>query len=461
MTIETYDWRVGLKVMEDRDHYFTHLKHRIEAYHKTAGEKVVLTSHSMGAIVVHYFFAWVTENESQGGGGGGKYWVDEHIHAYINIAGAHLGVPKAASALASGEMSDTVYMGGMGNIIERFLPRKARKDLFTTWGSLWAMLPKGGDDLWSTGADLSNTLSIDHTDTYSKSTIPFKFQEAIKTHLFVVTNHFEDGTTTNNIKCNKNELLDQETEPIVNKALKKLASGLGHTTKDVVEFLLAWGGGMGPTISPVNQYSFSERSNEDPSTRIWHDITKTPLPYAPNMKIYCLYGVGVDTERAFFYKRNDEEHGSFALHNSSDGNNSQKFADPPFILDTTIEDPENGIMHGIRYSDGDGSVPLLSLGYMCAGPWRNQTSGLNPSGSKVITREYMHRAEFKVDDPMRKGPNSSEHVDVLGNHDMLIDFVKIVSDEGLDTVTDNIISDIKNIVQRIEHYPNEEPKKKL
>jgi len=139
MTMEAYDWRVGMKILEDRDHYFTHLKHRIEAYHKTAGEKVVLTSHSMGAIVVHYFFAWVTVSETEGGGGGGKNWVDEHIHAYINIAGAHLGVPKAASALTSGEMSDTVFMGSVGNVVERFIPRKARKDLWTTWGSLWAV----------------------------------------------------------------------------------------------------------------------------------------------------------------------------------------------------------------------------------------------------------------------------------------------------------------------------------
>ena len=139
MSMEAYDWRVAMKILEDRDSYFTHLKHRIEAYHKTAGKKVVLTSHSMGAIVVHYFFAWVTEDESQGGGGGGNNWVDEHVHAYVNIAGSHLGVPKAASALTSGEMSDTVFMGGIGNVIERFIPRKARKKLWTTWGSLWSV----------------------------------------------------------------------------------------------------------------------------------------------------------------------------------------------------------------------------------------------------------------------------------------------------------------------------------
>lgn len=446
MSMEAYDWRVATKMLEDRDFYFTHLKHKIEAYHKTAGKKVVLTSHSMGAIVIHYFFAWVTANESQGGGSGGKNWVDEHIHAYVNIAGAHLGVPKAASALTSGEMSNTVFMGSIGDVVERFIPRKARKDLFNTWGSLWSMLPKGGDALWSVGADLPEATASDSAETCTESSIPSELQEAIKTNVFVMTDNDEDGKSKDPIKCNKNELLDQKSEHLVNKVLERLSTGLGHSTQSVLDFLLTWGGGKGPNISPVKLYSFARDPAEKPSPRTWHDITKTPLPHAPNMKIYCLYGVGLDTERAFFYKRNPVE-------SVDDEGNSQKMADPPFILDTTIEDPENGIIHGIKYSDGDGSVPLLSLGYMCAGPWRNPKSGLNPSGSEVIIREYKHQPEFTVEDPMRNGPNSSEHVDVLGNIDMLQDFVKIVSDVEVDTVTNNIISDIEGIVKRIEDHP--------
>jgi phospholipid:diacylglycerol acyltransferase len=311
------------------------------------------------------------------------------------------------------------------------------------------MLPKGGDALWSVGADSPESVSSDSADTCTESTIPSKFQEAIKRNIFVMTDNEEGGSTKGPMECNRDELLDHTTEPTVNKVLQKLSSGVGHTTQTVLDFLLAWGGGMGPTISPVKLYSFDQDPDEEQSTRTWHDITKTPLPHAPNMKIYCLYGVGVDTERAFFYKRNPGEQGLFAVDNSSEGRNFQKAADPPFILDTSIEDPENGIVHGIKYSDGDGSVPLLSLGYMCAGPWRDHNSGLNPSGSEVIIREYKHRTEFAVEDPMRKGPNSSEHVDVLGNHDMLADFVKIVSGEDADSVTDNIISDIKGIVKRI------------
>jgi hypothetical protein len=42
---------------------------------------------------------------------------------------------------------------------------------------------------------------------------------------------------------------------------------------------------------------------------------------------------------------------------------------------------------GVQLSpDGDGTVPLLSLGALCAGGWR--TKRLNPAGVPVVIREY-------------------------------------------------------------------------
>jgi len=423
-----------MALLEERDGYFTQLKSRIEAYHKTSGKKVIITSHSMGVIVVHYFFAWVTEKSN-----GGKYWVDKHVHAFVNIAGASLGVVKASSALMSGEMSDTVFMGGIGNVIEHFIPRKARKDLWSSWGSLWAMLPKGGDALWNTGADLESTTKNSDYD-FNK-------------HFFVMSKNEGEGLIINEVPmCNRDELLDPSSEPVVNEALQQFSSREGHSAQQLIDFLLKWGGGMGPDISPTKLHSFNYVKREKPSSRTWHDLTQTPLPYAPNLKIYCMYGVGIETERAYVYKRNPGEQRSFMDDNSSDNGNTQ-IVDPPFILDTSVEDPENGIIHGIKYADGDGSVPLLSLGYMCAGPWRNKESGLNPSGSKIIIREYDHRPEFTVDDPMRKGPFSSEHVDILGNVEMMEDLMKIVTDHEVETMEDKILSDINGIVRRIDDHP--------
>lgn len=45
---------------------------------------------------------------------------------------------------------------------------------------------------------------------------------------------------------------------------------------------------------------------------------------------------------------------------------------------------------GVQLSpDGDGTVPLLSLGALCAGGWR--TRRLNPAGLEVVLREYPHK----------------------------------------------------------------------
>jgi phospholipid:diacylglycerol acyltransferase len=169
------------------------------------------------------------------------------------------------------------------------------------------------------------------------------------------------------------------------------------------------------------------------------------------MKVYCFYGVGLPTERAYFYKRNRGDGQAGADNNS---HSPSQIFDPPFVLDTSVEDPENDIIHGVKYADGDASVPLLSLGYMCADAWRRKETGLNPSKSEIVTREYKHKEEFSVDDPMRGGPYSADHVDILGNLDMMEDFLKIVSDFDIDTVDDLIVSDIQKIAKRINEHPN-------
>ena len=43
---------------------------------------------------------------------------------------------------------------------------------------------------------------------------------------------------------------------------------------------------------------------------------------------------------------------------------------------------------GIQLADGDGTVPLLSLGTLCRKHWK--TSKLNPHNVSVVTREYKH-----------------------------------------------------------------------
>jgi phospholipid:diacylglycerol acyltransferase len=441
MAMMPYDWRLAFPLLEERDGYLTRLKSQIQDMHKVTGRKVVLTSHSMGALVVHYFFAWVTTSADKGGGGGGKDWLDRHIHAYINIAGSHLGVPKAASALLSGEMSDTVIMGPMGNMVEQFFGRRLRRDLWSSWGSLWSMLPKGGDALWSPGADLCLTMAPDD---------PFCHPEHPSPLLFMTSNQEKPD--------------DAKRTCPANETLYEFVAKPQLSTEDTINFLQAFHSESNANHSVRRLFSF--HGDEPSSLRTWHDPTRTPLPHAPNMHIYCLYGTGVDTERAYFYRATlgdpspsgnsttgAGESGQQSGTNHSPGASPTVLPDPVMILDSAVDNEAQKIRRGVRYTDGDGSVPLLSLGYLCADAWRRESSGLNPSKVPVTTREYKNQREFVVDDPMRGGPRSSEHVDVLGNLDMMEDFLRIVTGYDDESVQeDRIVSDIREIANRVNSY---------
>jgi hypothetical protein len=54
---------------------------------------------------------------------------------------------------------------------------------------------------------------------------------------------------------------------------------------------------------------------------------------------------------------------------------------------------------------------------------------------------------------MRSGPYSAEHVDILGNVEMMEDLMRIVTDHEIDQMEDKIISDIQGIVKRVKEHP--------
>jgi len=84
------------------------------------------------------------------------------------MAGATLGAPKAVSALLSGEMQETSQIiGTIGAIVEKYFGRKTRLELFHSWGSLWALLPKGGNAIWGSAADVDEVAKIPAGDDYS------------------------------------------------------------------------------------------------------------------------------------------------------------------------------------------------------------------------------------------------------------------------------------------------------
>ncbi|RHZ45379.1 hypothetical protein Glove_680g74 [Diversispora epigaea] len=75
--------------------------------------------------------------ESPLGGNGGKNWINDHVESFVNIGGPLLGLPKALSALLSGEMCDTVELGAFGiYVLKRFFSKLERAELFVLGWSL-------------------------------------------------------------------------------------------------------------------------------------------------------------------------------------------------------------------------------------------------------------------------------------------------------------------------------------
>lgn len=95
------------------------------------------------------------------------------------------------------------------------------------------------------------------------------------------------------------------------------------------------------------------------------------------LQIYAstAYGTRVPTVRAYYYKRNNL---------GEDSNEELVNTEPPAILHTSVNLEDQNVTVGARFSDGDGSVPLLSLGYICTDSWQRNDSCLNPSGVQTF-----------------------------------------------------------------------------
>lgn len=155
------------------------------------------------------------------------------------------------------------------------------------------------------------------------------------------------------------------------------------------------------------------------------------LPDAPDMEIYCLYGVGIPTERSYIYD-----------------SSSDKCKRLPFRINLSVDGKENGCLRsGMYFVDGDDCVPVLSSGFMCAKGWRNRTR-FNPWGSLTYVREYRHKAPASLLEG--RGVESSAHVDIMGNVNLIEDILRVAAGaSGTEIGGDRIYSDILTLSERI------------
>ena len=336
-----------------RDQYFTRLKSHIEIAVRTSNKKVVLVSHSMGSQVLFYFFQWVEAEEY---GGGGPQWVDSFVDSWINISGCMLGALKGLPAVLSGEMKDTAQLNAFAVYgLEKFLAKSERAEIFRAMPGISSMLPKGGDVVWG-----NRTWAPDDKPGQKTSYgafINFKESNSTRSPRNLTMDESMDYLFHNSDTWYRDQIIDSYSH------------GVAHTAAEVEDNL------------------------HEP--RKWINPLESRLPLAPHLKIYCFYGIGKPTERSYFYREDEDPLSKLNV-----------------TIDTTLT--RNEIDHGVIPGEGDGTVSLLSTGYMCAKGWRIKR--YNPAGVQVKVYEMPHEPDrFSP----RGGPNTGKLRSAMGLIEML------------------------------------------
>ena len=232
-------------------------------------------------------------------------------------------------------------------------------------------------------------------------------------------------------------------------------------------------------------YSFGINKNPPKagkgSSKAWSNPLEFSLPNAPNMIIACMYGVDKSTERAYVYRRfttttttvrdgdSCDVGGNVATTIDKESCPSVNNSNTTIITNAThleIDDDasEGRYTYGVNTKNGDGTIPIESLGLMCSSTklWNGKTN-YNPSGMKTVIKEYKHDQyknmdmNYPLNAAMQGGPESSDHVAILGNHELISDILNIVTQKGQmkknirkDIPDERIISNLLEIQKNVD-----------
>ncbi|KAI5452560.1 phospholipid:diacylglycerol acyltransferase [Naganishia albida] len=447
MEMASYDWRLSYMNLEIRDAYFTRLKRTIETFKKTTGQKSVLASHSMGGTVVMYFLKWVEampEDDIDGmgfGGGGGPGWVEEYVSDWVNIAGTLLGVSKSMTAFLSGEMKDTVEIHPAGSwVLEKFFSRKERAGLFRKWPGSSSMWMKGTDRIWG-NHEAAPDDPEDATDTHGRF---FSFRETTDSEPSASQAPAEGEFTPDTPRLNLT----------MNEAGEYI---LTHTPNSFQKMLEGnYSNGFETDVQVLKENAKNHRK--------WTNPLEVQLPNAPSLRIHCMYGYGKPTERSYWYMQGEFEHDE--VHSEGLGgqctpdeliekaNGSLITCRTPLDMpsarrhwidtEITVQGSVPEVKKGVKFGEGDGTVPLLSLGAMCVRGWKDPK--WNPAGIKVVTKEFKHEPEAL---DLRGGARTGDHIDILGSTGLNQAVLRVAAGRGAD-LKDEIISNITSYADKID-----------
>ncbi|KAL2507014.1 putative phospholipid:diacylglycerol acyltransferase 2 [Forsythia ovata] len=469
MYMAAYDWRLSFQNTEVRDQTLSRLKSKIELMYVTNGnKKVVVVPHSMGVIYFLHFLKWV-EAPPPMGGGGDPGWCAKHIKAIMNIGPAFLGVPKAVGNILSAESKDVAFIRAMapGLLDSEILGLQTLQHVMRvsrTWDSVISLIPKGGETIWGNldwspeehhvcdSAKKKYQQAFDNNGNNSDSRTRFQIQEPTKYGRIIsfgklvsdlpssqlptldskkqefMRNH---STSNSNAACRG---VWTEYDEMSRENIRRIAENKAYTMKSLLDLLRV----IAPKMMKRAEAHFSHgiaENLDDPKYnhyKYWSNPLETKLPDAPDMEIYCLYGVGIPTERSYVYKQSP----------------SVRCNSIPFQIDSSADGSDNSCLKGgVYFVDGDESVPVLSAGYMCAKGWRGKTR-FNPSGISTYTREYKHKAPANFLEG--RGSESGAHVDIMGNVALIEDVLRVAAGaSGSELGRDRIYSDIMKMSKKI------------
>ncbi|XP_009771139.1 putative phospholipid:diacylglycerol acyltransferase 2 [Nicotiana sylvestris] len=468
MYMASYDWRLSFQNTEIRDQSLSRLKRKIELLYVTNGNrKVVVVPHSMGVIYFLHFLKWV-EAPPPVGGGGGPNWCAKHIKTIMNVSPAFLGVPKAVANILSAEGKDVAFIRAMApGLLDSetfgFQTFQHVMRVFRTWDSVLSLLPKGGETIWGDlnwspeEENVCHSAKTQYLQSSSKEnngndTSPRRFAEVKQRAKygrlvafgkaaselpssqlsFIDPKEFVHGSAP--ISSTSCEELLTEYDEISRESIKRVAENEVYTARTLIDLLRF----IAPKMMQRTEEHFSHglaENLEDPKYshhKYWSNPLETMLPDAPDMEIYCSYGVGIPTERSYVYKMSP----------------SDRCKSIPLQIDSSADGSDNGCLSGgVYFVDGDESVPVVSAGFMCAKGWRGKTR-FNPSGIATYVREYQHNPPASLLEG--RGTESGAHVDILGNFALIEDVLRVAAGaSGTELGGDRIYSGIMEMSERI------------
>lgn len=509
-----YDWRLSFYELEKRDKFFSRLKSKIEMMKKMHNKKIVLVVHSLGGLIVQQLIKMIDFQENGMSieekrkkseyqiknkrkkksywkifyfiedkissfvsklqnmiysnkfyrkisdklkflhlkqNPGRNSWVNQHIESIINIGTPFLGVPRAMTGFLSGDWG----LHNQNHFLKDFVLSSAERQLLLRdWRALRILFPVGKKDKYD-----RDTIWNGFIRWYVKQNDKIVKVDKNKPKIEQENEKISNSQKFTNKKKNSYEI------PII-----ELSDGTQINSIDVQTLMSFF-----EDESKINKGNWID----------FYNPLEFPLPYAPDLTIYSFYGWQLKTEAGYIYKNSETDNKKKKSEKKTiwkkkkiqiNTTRNEWYKKQNWQIDREVYN--DVYQAGVISVDGDGTVPLISMGYVAGVLWRkeccfkcgrpfnlehaenNQQKNkkiyskmhtsenyYNPSNLKTVIREYRHEpVSFWLD--VRGGTRSANHTNILGNQELVFDVLKVVSGYSVEErIESNLLESVKEIDQ--------------